>query len=312
MDRDIDLTTLLHDAVSDVEPTDRLAEIRKAVAPTPRRLGWYAAGGGFLAVAAAVTAIALLSNQTSPTVEDTTPPLAPAETHALAVYYVGETGDDRPRLFREFHQVTGDDDLSAALEEIATPPDDPDYISWWSPGLLSSATVQGDVIRVEVTDEVLNPTQEGVVLSDLVLQSLIYTLQAAVEERLPVQFVSPDGNPVAEVFGQPTSEPLTNGPQLDVLSLVSISDPVEGLVVTDSFIARGAASSYEGNVPWKLKAADGKVVREGFVTAAMEDHLVEWETEPIDVSDVPPGEYTFTARTEGGKPFTDTRTVVVE
>ncbi len=41
-------------------------------------------------------------------------------------------------------------------------------------------------------------------------------------------------------------------------------------------------------------------------------HLVPWETEAIDVSDLDPGTYVFEARTEGGKPFVDTRTIVIE
>ncbi len=68
--RDPDLTTLLHDAVSDVEPADRLSEIRAAVPPTPRRFGWYAAGGGVLAVAAAVTAFAVAVSQDTPRADD--------------------------------------------------------------------------------------------------------------------------------------------------------------------------------------------------------------------------------------------------
>jgi hypothetical protein len=118
-------------------------------------------------------------------------------------------------------------------------------------------------------------------------------------------------NPVDQVFGVPTSEPLANSPQLDVLSQMSISNPGEGRVVEGSFTAEGVAISFEGNVLWSLTDADGAVVREGYATAGMEDHLVPWTTDPIDVSDLPAGTYTFEARTEAAKPFTDTRTVVV-
>ena len=52
------------------------------------------------------------------------------------------------------------------------------------------------------------------------------------------------------------------------------------------------------------------MVGSGQATAGMEPNLAEWETEPIDVSDLEPGRYTFVATTDDGA-FTDTRTVVV-
>ncbi len=49
------------------------------------------------------------------------------------------------------------------------------------------------------------------------------------------------------------------------------------------------------------------------------DRLYEWETEPIDVSALPSGRYTFVAMTsdpsggaEGFGPTSDTRTIIVE
>jgi hypothetical protein len=133
-----------------------------------------------------------------------------------------------------------------------------------------------------------------------------------------VQFVH-DGNPVAQVFGQPTSEPLTNSPELDVLALVSISDPSDRRVVVDEFSARGVASSFEGNVPWELKASDGSVVRKGSAqTYGWVDRLYPWATGRIDVSDLDPGEYTFVVKTddpsdgEGPGPTVDTRTLILK
>jgi hypothetical protein len=153
------------------------------------------------------------------------------------------------------------------------------------------------------------PTNMTDIQAELALQQVVYTVQAAAGEPLPVQFRI-GRNPTDTVFGVSTAKPITNRPQMDVLSLVSISDPVEGLQVRDSFIAHGAASSVEGNVPWELRDADDTVVRSGQVTAGQETHLVEWETEPIDVSDLEPGRYTFVATTDDAR-FTDTRTVVV-
>jgi hypothetical protein len=136
--------------------------------------------------------------------------------------------------------------------------------------------------------------------------------------RLPVQFVH-DGNPVAAVFGQPTSEPVTNASELDVLALASISDPPERRVVVDEFSARGVASSFEGTVPWQLKDSNGTVVRQGSAqTYGWVDRLYPWATGRIDVSDLDPGTYTFVVMTddpsggEGPGPTVDTRTLILK
>jgi hypothetical protein len=313
-----DLTTLLHDAVSDVEPTDRLAAIREHTRPR-RSHRWYAVGGAVLATAAVVTGVAIAVQPSNdpgpgpshhPTAVDTPTPSG----HVVAVYYSGKTpqGD---RLFREFHQRTGAATLDEALGELSSPPLDPDYRTRWTAGQLLGATIQDDVIRVEI-DPALTQGIDGVPLNDLALQQVIYTLQAAAGRRLPVQFVH-DGNPVAEVDGLPTSEPLVEGDQLDVLALVNISDPSEGRVVEGSFSANGVASSFEGTVPWRLLDANGAVVLESSAQGTMEDHLTPWKTGPIDVTDLAPGIYVFEASTddpsggEGGGPTTDTRTITI-
>ena len=68
-----------------------------------------------------------------------------------------------------------------------------------------------------------------------------------------------------------------------------------------------------------VRDSSGAVVKEGFAMAGMDDHLVPWETEPIDVSALAPGRYTFVAMTsdpsggaEGFGPYTDTLTIIVE
>ena len=72
-------------------------------------------------------------------------------------------------------------------------------------------------------------------------------------------------------------------------------------------------------MPWQIRDASDEVVLDGFATAeGAIDRLYKWETEPIDVSDLAPGTYTFVAMTddpsggEGTGPFTDTRTIIVE
>jgi len=313
---DPQLTRLLHDAVEDVEPTDRLMAIRQQTRPRRSRR-WYAVGGAVLATAAVVTGIAIAAQPSSdPGPGPSGAPSAP-RGHAVAVYYVGAVPKGE-RLFREFHQRTGAATLDEALGELSNAPDDPDYTTFWSPGDLLGATVSDGVIRVEV-DPALTQPRDGVPYTDLGFQQLVYTLQGAIGQRLPVQFVH-DGDPVVEVMGLPASKPIANKPELDVLALVSISNPAEGRVVKGEFSADGVASSFEGTVPWELRDAEGNVVRSAFAQGTMEEHLTPWATGPIDVSDLPPGRYTFVAMTDdpsvararGGGPTTDTRTVIIQ
>lgn len=139
-----DLHRLLADAVDDLEPEDRLAQIRSStrhetkVTPMSTRRPWlYAATGAVAATAAVVVAVALAGgtltgDDPAPSAGDPAPsatepgatpdettgaspdgeasptpaptPSAPAESTTVPVYYVGD-GPRGPVLFREFHQV---------------------------------------------------------------------------------------------------------------------------------------------------------------------------------------------------------------
>jgi hypothetical protein len=315
------LSRLIADAVADVEPHERLGEIRARVAPQTDRRGWYAAGGVTLAAAAAVTAIALignhgLTNADGPVAtQSQDPTLHIPGLKARAVYYIGDTPHG-PRLFREFHQTQND----FAADLVTSPSLDPDYRTPWLLGAFKAETTNSETGFASVTLRDASAHDRPLSMSaqeaELAIQQVIYTIQAQAQRPVAVQFKL-NGNPIDQVFGVPTSEPLAAAPQLDVLALVSISNPSEGEDVTGSFVADGRASSFEGTVPWELRDGAGAVVKQGFAQAGMDDHLIPWKTEPIDVSDLSPGEYTFVAMTddasggEGPGPFTDTRTVVV-
>ena len=144
MTDDDQLRRLLSDAVSDIEPEDRLAEIRASVHPDPqvvpmsRPRPWLYALSGAVASAAVIGVIAYTTNalsgpddgnglaageatdsqSTAPastaTATDSAAPSSPPTSSstttvttgakAYAVYYVGANGAGKPVLFREWHR----------------------------------------------------------------------------------------------------------------------------------------------------------------------------------------------------------------
>lgn len=286
-----DLGELLHDAVEGVEPAERIDAIRDRVAEPSRaaRPWWYAAGGVVLATAAAVTAFAVVGGGDDDGGHDHV--ATSSDTFLVPAYFLGDT-DRGERLFREFDEATGDDALQAALDRIERPAADPDYRTPWTTGSFGDVMLMDGVIHVEVGDASLDDA--------LAVQQVVYTLQGVAQERLPVR------------FGDTTYEA---SPQSEVLSDVSISDPVEGAAYHGFLIARGRAWSFEATVPWAIRDDAGEVVLEGFAMARTSDRMSAWETR-IDLSDLPLGFYTFEARTddpttEGPGPDLDTRTIIV-
>lgn len=324
-DDDRDISPLLNDVVSGVEPADRLAEIRREVAGRRRHRGWYGAGGTVLAAAAAVTTIMLATGQSTPPADDpgpgpaTSSPSAPLPTEA--VYYIGDTPAG-PRLFRYFQSPEPGQDVLDLLTET---PADPDYRTAWAPGSFAGVTFAGPApgqIDVTIADAALRDRPAGMTEAEaaLAVEQVIYTVQAAARagERLPVQFRF-DGNPIDQVLGVPTSEPVVNAPPLEVLSMMSISNPAEGLVVSDSFVASGVANGFEGTVACRLLDDGGDAVwEEATIAGWQEPKLFPWEL-TVDLTGVPPGTYQFwcstddpTGGTEGRGADVDTRTVVVQ
>nr|WP_246298830.1 Gmad2 immunoglobulin-like domain-containing protein [Nocardioides panaciterrulae] len=322
----------------------------------PARRPWsYAVGGAVVAVAAVVVAIAVAGDQLgltggdqqpapaaathhrhrtapattdpTPAAEETTaesasPAASPAATAAVATYLAGDTPSG-PRLFREFTSVRADGDLpteavNAALARTSGP-HDPDYSSLWPDNASTQqVSLDGDAITVDLVGEnaiMDRPDAMTDAEARLALQQVVYTAQAALQTRAPVRFLVNE-QPADRVLGVDTGQPVAGGDPLEVLSLISISDPAEGATVHGTLTATGVASSFEANVPWQIRQGD-QVVKKGFTTAeGWMDKLYPWKAE-IDVSDLAPGEYTFVAMTddpsagEGNGPYVDTRTITV-
>ena len=324
-----DLATLFKEAVDTVEPRDRRAELREAVTVAGRRRVRRTVTGGLLAAAAVVVTGVAVTMHGTDNHQDAGPVGPPRaidrsrdDRPAYALYYLGQTPKG-PRLYREFRPGPGPDMTPASsLSLMQEQPDDPDYRTMWPDGTFSDAQVVNDVIDVEVADPAgvahrldgMSPAQ-----AELSVDQVIYTVQAAVQEELPVQFTH-DGSPLAQVLGVPTSEPLARGEAVDVLALASISNPSERRVVEGYFSADGQASSFEGAVPWELLDANGTIVKHDTAqTYGYGDRLYPWATGRIDVSDLAPGVYTFVVMTadpsggaEGPGPTRDTRTIIIK
>jgi hypothetical protein len=349
------LSELLSDSVSDIEPDNRLAEIHDATrlaATHTRRTRLLAIGGAVVGTAAVVTAVALVSqsgndtagpgpattSSSSPTQSPTSlstvigspePPIlitpgqsptgGPPVTSAIAVYYVGANPEGRPVLYREFHRGLADPATAPlqALHELETPPFDPDYSTVWKPGTFAGASYAAGVISVDLADPSVHdrPLDMSRATAEASIQQVIYTMQATFQTRAPVQFTLEGNNPVDQVLGVATSEPLSQG-GLKTLSLMSISSPNEGDKVSGQLAVTGANNGFEASVSVYLER-DGKKYEQtpGMATAWMGNQLYPW-TVNLDLTKVPPGKYTLVAENDdpagNGHPSTDTRTVYVK
>lgn len=337
---DEQLRALVRDAVSEIEPDDRLGQIRAGVSrPLARRPALLALGGAGLAAAAVVTAVAVGPGLLGPDAGRPDPPAAsspggrestdtspqptrePVATRTVAGYYLGETPAGL-RLYREFRSVeAADDGPAASVRLLATAPADPDYRTAWPQGAFGDAEVGEDRITIQIADPSLAERPAGLSEAEAraSVQQVVYTLQAYAQERLPVEF-QVAGQPADQVLGTAVDGPVEAAPALQTLSLVNLSDPEEGQQVTGRLRVEGVANSFEATVPWELRDGSGATVEEGFFTAegSMGTRLFPFSG-TADLSGVAPGTYTFVVRTddpsggsEGAGAFTDTRTLVVE
>ncbi|QIX27355.1 hypothetical protein ncot_12640 [Nocardioides sp. JQ2195] len=338
------LRELLSDAVSDIEPDDALGSIRertRASSTTSRRPWLYGAGGAVIATAATITAIALAGNLGNDDSADPGPAVSPdgrtsgttdgpsddGADYVLPVYYVGD-GPDGPRLFREFHpkHAAGGAELRLAVDEaVSGSPFDPDYRNPWPEGTaVGSASYDGDVITVDLSTSgpSLRRRPAGMTATEasFAVEQVIFTAQAAAGDgRRPVRLLV-DGKQSDTVLGEPAAEPLSNDTVTEVLSLMSITAPREGVEVSGMFTATGVNNGFEAWVGWQLVDATGAVVKDGFGTAAgaaETNRLFPWRIE-VDLAGVAPGRYTFRAYNddpsggaEGAGPAEDTRTIIV-
>jgi hypothetical protein len=344
MSDDDRLRRLLSDAVADIEPADRIDELRASVHPSPRVVpmarsrSWYAATG-IVATAAVIGVIAYLTSvvgDKSPdlgpagnggtalptmTATDTTGPGDTTRTKlvALPIFYLGHS----PRgdvLYRQDTPVSvGLDPLRAAVTRLMATPFDHDYRLGWSPGWLTSAELSDGVIRVDLGRAPLaRPANMSTRMAYVVVQSAVYTLRAASHSDADVLFVR-GGLPVASVLGVPTGHPVTAGRAADLLSRIDIARPaVDGMHPhAGRLVLTGTDAAPLDQIVVRLVRPGGagpdKTLRtqtalsDGAPDASGRYH---WRI-VVDLSGVAPGSYTVVARNGGHHVDTDTRVVVI-
>jgi len=295
---------------------DGLAMIREKIrAQRPTRRNWVRAfqiGGAGLATAAiaviGVVAVQHKSGSTNHPAAATAaassaspspsapvvPPVTPAASSAPAssapssypvwIYYVDKRKDPQQLLFREravwpaSPQHTFVKDAVSAM--LATPPQDPDYTSYWPAGttLLSANIVGGTTAVVNLSSEASNgPAKEAAISA----QQLLYTIIAAAPkiDSLQLQIA---GVPVTSLWGTPlgsaaTSSPpaspttsapgtITALPAWQVWGHVWITQPAENATVASSVEIKGEATVFEGTVSWQLRS-NGGLLKTGSVNA---------------------------------------------
>ena len=239
-------------------------------------------------------------------------PSASAGDQAVPVYFAGDAAGGT-RLFREFQRVSGDALTEAALLVDGGSPLDPDYLTLWPGGAVERAAVEGDTITVTLNADAFTTAPDGMEAEDatLALQQMVHTLQGTAQKRLPVRFVRTTGP--ATLFGIDVSKPVKRADWMETLATMNVTTPAQGATVTgDTLTAEGVGSSFEATVLWEVRRGD-EVVLSGSTTAEGWDKLYPWKAE-VDLSELEPGEYTFSALTddpsggtEGPGPTEDTK-----
>lgn len=337
--RDGELRAVLHDAVSDIEPRDRLAEVRRRTRArrTTRSRRWAPVLVGAGAVAATVVAATFVvsglgdeSDDQPPVADGPTSEESTVSTSAAGLYFVGQTTTG-PRLFREFQAVTPTSDptekVLSALQRLTFDlgPRDRDYVTLWPSDAFTAVEVDDDRIVVELGTEAALDPADPPGSAYLGVQQVVYTAEAALGERLPVAFER-DGEPAREVLGLRVGAQVDRDTSFGITAPVNISDPSEGLLVEDGTLsANGTMSTNVRRVEWTL-SLDGDVVHQGEAThidiegpdARATLGAPGWETGEIDLSDVAPGTYVFTVTgldvgqtSDTPSEFSDTRTITV-
>lgn len=343
---DDQLRRLLGDAVSDIEPHDRIDELRASVRPSShvvpmaRHRSWYA-GAGIVATATVIGVVAFVTSlvgdpaglgpagdgDRSPTAiaTDTAavqPHRAFDARRSVTVYYLGRGGQGAVLVPQPTAIRPGSTALDTAVTALSAAPLDADHRTPWQPGWLLSARVVDGTLAVELgTAPTARPARLSARAAYETVQAAIFTLQGAGQTHAPVRFLR-HGDPVATVLGVPTAQSLAADRAWDTVTPVAITRPSAdrdhlrrgALVVTG--IGTAPSGSRISLVVLRGSTAHGKVVLRRTIQVpapSRPDGIASWRAR-VDTSHLAPGRYTLRASTtgfSGGQSATDTRVVVL-
>jgi hypothetical protein len=337
-DRDDELRSLLHDAVADVAPADRLGEVRRRTRRrAPRRWAPLLVGAGAVAATVVTAGVVVSALNDDPASDDDTPvagastsPSVPP-TAAAGIYFVSDSPTG-PRLYREFQSVGATSDpqqrvlMSLQRLTVDAGPHDPDYRTLWPARSFQAIEVADDRIVIDLGNpDALEVGADGTALGRYGVQQAVYTAEAALRETLPVSFEY-DGAPARTVLGVKVGVTVPRDRGYDITAPVNISDPGEHLPIDGGVLsANGTMATNVPFVDWRLESA-GTTVLEGRaqpvdITGADARATLGapgWRTGDIDVSALPPGDYVFVVSTElpgqtsdETAEFSDTRTITI-
>ena len=279
----------LRDAVrsyaEDVQPADRLGEIRRATAARPRRTRtWLLVGGVALASAAVVLGFAVL---VGPGGDDGEPVAA---TTDVTVYEVGTVGG-QPWLYPE--QVSVDDTGDPVYDALAAQLSDGRAAC--PTGELQAVDVSPGLVTVRAPEAALLCPSGGVYAA--FLQQLAWTVHDARRQRRP---------------GAPGEDrPATDDHRSQRAVAGAARLPRRRRHGRSPLTVEGRGNTFEGNVQWQVLSGDD-VVDKGFETAG-----TMGDFRPFSFTvDLEPGDYTvrvFALSMEDGSLFAeDTASITVD
>ena len=239
-------------------------------------------------------------------------PSVPAQSSAVALYWVGDTAKGL-RLFREFKAAPkGVDPVITALETLFTSvPQDRDYSNLWTTqAKVNAVTREGDLAYVDITPGRLNVGSEA---ETRAIDQIVWTTTAADPSIKKVRILI-EGKQAQSLAGHvDLTQEFVRGLTYEVLADIWILKPEEAQAISGSLTVEGVATTFEANVAWRL-TQNGEVIRSGSTTAAeAAPARAPWS---FTVEDLAPGEYVVHASEysakDGSLVTEDTKTFTIK